>query len=296
MLAIVISYYKLAFFEATLQSLVDQTDQRFRVYIGDDASPEDPKILLKQFKEKFNFVYHRFEKNLGEVSLVKQWERCLKLTSNEVWLIILGDDDILGKNVVASFYSNFTEFETKVNVVRFSTQKINEKGEALSHVYKHPVFENSSEILFRDTRSSLSEYAFSLKSLKTYNFRNLPLAWSADLLAVLEISNFKIIYTINEATVYVRVSPISISGNKSLYKLKNEALFRFYQILLKEYRHLFSKERIAILELNWHKTYFNDKFKIKHLVIVLKYYIRRLSFTKLIMFLKNAIGSVQLNK
>lgn len=41
MLAIVIPYYKLTFFEETLQSLANQSDKRFKVYIGDDASPED---------------------------------------------------------------------------------------------------------------------------------------------------------------------------------------------------------------------------------------------------------------
>ena len=33
MLAIVIPYFKLTFFEETLQSLANQTDQRFKVYI-----------------------------------------------------------------------------------------------------------------------------------------------------------------------------------------------------------------------------------------------------------------------
>ena len=42
MLAIIIPYFKLLFFEETLQSLAIQTDKRFKVYIGDDASPEDP--------------------------------------------------------------------------------------------------------------------------------------------------------------------------------------------------------------------------------------------------------------
>jgi hypothetical protein len=40
MLAIIIPYYKLCFFEENLQSLAAQTDKRFKVYIGDDASPE----------------------------------------------------------------------------------------------------------------------------------------------------------------------------------------------------------------------------------------------------------------
>ena len=55
MLAIVIPYYKLTFFEATLNSLANQTDQRFKVYIGDDASKEDTTIILEKYKGKFNY-------------------------------------------------------------------------------------------------------------------------------------------------------------------------------------------------------------------------------------------------
>lgn len=47
MLAIIIPYYKLRFFEATLESLANQTDKRFKVYIGDDASPENLADLLE---------------------------------------------------------------------------------------------------------------------------------------------------------------------------------------------------------------------------------------------------------
>ena len=78
MLAIVIPFYKLTFFEATLQSLANQTDKRFKIYIGDDASPEDCSVLLEKYKGKLDFLYKRFESNLGGISLVKQWEQCSK--------------------------------------------------------------------------------------------------------------------------------------------------------------------------------------------------------------------------
>jgi hypothetical protein len=58
MLAIVILYYKLTFFDATLQSLASQTNQRFMVYIGDDVSPQYPVLLLEKYKGTFDFVYH----------------------------------------------------------------------------------------------------------------------------------------------------------------------------------------------------------------------------------------------
>ena len=79
MLAIVIPYYKLIFFEETLKSLSEQTNKRFRVFIGNDASPEDPSLLLEEYKDKIDFVYQIFEENLGGISLVKHWERLLSI-------------------------------------------------------------------------------------------------------------------------------------------------------------------------------------------------------------------------
>jgi GT2 family glycosyltransferase len=104
MLAIVIPYFKRTFFEATLQSIANQTDKRFKVYIGDDSSPENPVDLLEHYKGAFDFDYRRFKHNLGGVSLVKQWERCIAMTKEEEWVMILGDDDVLGTNVVETLH------------------------------------------------------------------------------------------------------------------------------------------------------------------------------------------------
>lgn len=56
MLAIVVPYYKLIFFEETLRSAPNQTDQRFKVYVGDDASPENFSDVLENYKAKFGSV------------------------------------------------------------------------------------------------------------------------------------------------------------------------------------------------------------------------------------------------
>jgi hypothetical protein len=54
MLAIVIPYYKIRFFSyVTIVAI--QTDKRFKVYIGNDASDEDPTQLLEKFKIQFDF-------------------------------------------------------------------------------------------------------------------------------------------------------------------------------------------------------------------------------------------------
>ncbi|MFV8358509.1 glycosyltransferase, partial [Flavobacterium sp. XS1P32] len=194
MLAIVIPYYKHFFFDATLASLSIQTNMHFKVYIGDDASLENPNDLLEKYKGKFDFEYCRFQGNLGGISLVQQWERCIAMTGDEQWIMILGDDDVLQENCVASFYANLSEINANdCKVVRFATQVINQDNKIISDIFYHPKIENSVEFVMRKlkghTRSSLSEYIFDKNKLITTQFRDFPLAWYSDLLGVLEFSD-----------------------------------------------------------------------------------------------------------
>lgn len=268
MLAIVIPYFKLAFFEATLQSLALQTDKRFKVYIGDDASPEDPTKLLNKYQGKFDFVYNRFENNLGSVSLTKQWERCVSLIDKEEWVMIMGDDDTLGGNCVTCFYSHLAEVEQqKINVVRYATIVIDQNDKEISILHTHPKYEKAVDFLMRKlkggTRSSLSEFIFKKKVLLDVRFKDLPLAWHSDVLAILEFSNFELIYTINKTVVYVRSSGINISSRNDNLKLKNIATFNFYLYLIKKRRKKFNVEQMETLYFNLEKSFLDNK-KNKH--------------------------------
>ncbi|MBF7090626.1 glycosyltransferase family 2 protein [Flavobacterium sp. ALJ2] len=268
MLAIIIPYYKIKFFEETLKSLANQSDKRFKVYIGDDASPEDPVTILEKYKGQVDFEYHRFGDNLGSYSLTQQWERCIALSKDEQWLMILGDDDVLGKEVISEWYRNFNLFKNKTNVVRFSTIIVNHESQFLTSFYHHPEWENVTDFYFRKirgiTRSSLSEYFFSRKSFLKYKFRDYPVAWHSDDAAWFDFSEGKSIYTINNELVYIRVSDVSISGQQNNLKEKSEATFKFYHYLLTSKVGLFSKFQKEELFKRISKSYLNDKKNIKY--------------------------------
>ncbi len=230
MLAIVIPYYKLTFFEATLQSLALQTDQRFKVYVGDDASPEDPAMIINEYKAQIKLVYHRFHKNYGATALSKQWERCIALTHEEPWIMILGDDDCLTPNVVQDFYSNVEQdLEGKYALIRFASRFINALGTMLEGYddYFHPKEEKAEDAFFRkwigETRSSLSEYVFARDSYIQFGFQNYPLAWHTDDYAWLKFACKKLILTVNTSLVQVRVSELSITGKSDNETVKNDA-------------------------------------------------------------------------
>lgn len=252
MLAIIIPYYKLTFFEATLQSLASQTDKRFKVYIGDDASPEDCTALLEQYQGKLDFLYHRFNSNLGGISLTQQWERCIALSDGEEWLMILGDDDVLSENVVEEFYKQYDKFYGKTYLVRFASMLRNEKTQLQSKIYQHPIWESAEDSFYRkfknENRSSLSEYIFSKSKFQKFGFTDYPLAWHSDDIAWLNFSDDKPIYSINCSLVEIRVSNLSLSGLKNNIDFKKEASFKFYRDLTKYKLYSFSKkQRLELL-------------------------------------------------
>ncbi|NBL64833.1 glycosyltransferase [Flavobacterium sp. NST-5] len=263
MLAIVIPYYKLTFFEETLQSLADQTNKRFKVYIGDDASPENPEIALKKFEGQFDFIYHRFKSNLGGTSLTQQWERCIALIDDEEWVNILGDDDVLGKNVVEEFYKN-EQLRKKSNVCRFASVKIDENSNAFSEIYTHPQFETRYDFLERKTRSSLSEYFFRISELSQSGFKSFPLGWYSDILAVLEVAGSKQIFTCNDAVIYIRISRISISGNYRNTRQKYDASFLYHYYLLNNHGFTFAKEQKEIFLQQLTRSYLSNKKNLNH--------------------------------
>lgn len=279
MLAIIIPYYKRTFFEATLQSLASQSCQDFKAYIGDDASPEDPNDLLEQFQGQFDFVYHRFEENIGGTSLTQQWERCIALSSNEEWIMILGDDDMLGNNVVRLFYDKYREFKDKTELIRFASQQINEKTKTVSEIYTHPRWEKSYDFYIRkqkgQVRSSLSECVFSRKVYYKFGFRNYPLAWHSDDLAWIEFADSKLVYAINEAVVTFRMSFENISGKNTNFKEKSLAEFYFKSDLISEKFHFFSKDQKLVLLMSFEYCLKNNRrMKLNEWFLLLKCYMK----------------------
>jgi glycosyltransferase involved in cell wall biosynthesis len=252
MLAIIIPYYKLVFFEATLQSLANQSDKRFKVYIGDDASPEDCSKVIAKFKGHFELLYKRFETNLGSMSLVKQWQRCIDLIEDEQWIMILGDDDQLEHTVVEDFYKKYDAFVNKSNVIRFATQIINHKKSQVSGVLIHDEWEKATTAYYKKikglTRSSLSEYIFSRPAYEKHQFRDYPLAWHSDDMAWIDFSENKPIFSINESCVKIGISDVSLSGIETNTDIKYIASLQFYKDIICRKLHLFLKsQRLDLL-------------------------------------------------
>lgn len=243
-LAIIIPFFKLTFFRETLESLANQTDKRFKVYIGDDASPENPAELLKDYEGRFEFVYKRFDENLGGISLTKQWERCIEMMEGEEWFMILGDDDYMSKDAIEGFHKTNQSIDSNINVLRFNFFRYNQRTNASSEIYRYDDEETTNFISKRANwlvSSSLSEYIFRKKSYLKYGIRNYPKAFYSDNWMVLRYSDFRKLRNIIFGEIYVRISELSITGNNKNGQELNDAGYLFYTDLLNEYSKHFTK-------------------------------------------------------
>lgn len=267
MLAIVIPYYKKAFFKETLLSLEKQTDKRFFVYIGNDGSPEDPKQLIEETLLNTNFSYKKYEDNLGAKSLSSHWERVLDLVNDEEWIMILGDDDVLDPNIVFEFYNNL-ELANKNNIslIKFSRCNINKTGTKLNDYTSLPQIYSSiqflSDRLKGKIHSTLSENIFRKNIYKKYRFQDLPLAWHTDDIALLEFSDLKNFIFVTEGKLHIRISEMSISGQDNNNPRKAYATYFFLDYILKNYSQKLSKEFVRILIKRYREIVWKNGFSL----------------------------------
>jgi glycosyltransferase involved in cell wall biosynthesis len=267
MLIIVIPYFKKAFFKETLDSLAKQSDKNFIVFIGDDASSENCLDLLEEYRNHFEYYFHRFEINIGGKSLVRQWQRCIDLVPVHFkeWIMILGDDDVLDDNVVEMFNYYLNDIRSlKVNVVRFSSVVIDKFSRVISNNYIHPKIEDSKDSFFRKlnnlTRNSLSEQVFNFSELKMdLDFIETDYGLYSDDLLILDHANDNKIFSINEAFVKIRKSDQNLSGGVLKLKNRNNAFYQFYLKLIKSTKISFTMDQMEVIYDKFERGIFNYK-------------------------------------
>lgn len=244
-LAIVIPYYKVDFFEETLMSIAAQTNKNFTLYIGNDASKNNPILLIKKYFDDDEYQYFEYADNLGAKNLALQWERILG-NVKEKWFQILGDDDTIAENYVEESYTLFQKASSEsIRVLRVNRFAVNSNNELIKEDRLNEGLLLSTDLFefgyYGKTTTSLSEFIFRLSDYHKYKFDKIPLAWGTDVLAFLKFSNFKNILSTNQTYVKVKVTSKSITGNSSdLLKIKADAYNFFREIILNHHSQHFT--------------------------------------------------------
>lgn len=217
-LAIVIPAYKLTFFDKTLKSILSQTNKNFTLYIGDDNSPEDLYSVVKNYEAVLNIVYRRFEGNIGSISVVQHWNRCVAMTKLEEWIWLFSDDDIMSEDCVELFYQAIEKTSGGYDLYRFDCSIIDEAGNKIINKSRFPQIQTSFDFLISrlsyQYHSYIVNFIFSRYVYFEYNgFVNFNAAWGSDDATWILYGQKKGIFTLERGEVEWRVSPINISGN-----------------------------------------------------------------------------------
>jgi glycosyltransferase involved in cell wall biosynthesis len=215
-LAIVIPAYKARFLTATLRSIAAQTCQRFVVYIGDDASPEDLHSLCRPWADHMDLRYHRFEQNLGGFDLVGQWQRCIDL-STEPWVWLFSDDDLMASGCVERLLQAVEEEGQHQPLFHFNVEKIDAQGQLLLVEPEFPPMLSSRAFAIARLRFQLSsyapDYAFDRAHFLNHGgFQAFPRAWCSDDATWIKLSAGHGIRTLSDAKVGWRLSGANISS------------------------------------------------------------------------------------
>ncbi len=270
-LAIVIPAYKTQFLKTTLESLAQQTDKRFVVYVGDDASPEDVCAIVQPFIERMPIIYKRFDTNVGGTSLVQQWRRCVDLTKEDyIWLF--SDDDVLPVDAVERFWK--FEVTEIFDICRFQLQFIDKVGKEKLIWGLHPVWQSAEDFLKErlrfETLSAASEYIFTRAAYNKYGFVEFPFAWCSDDASWVQMGLEKGIYTIDGLPVQMRMSGENISSSSTHNAKKFEAVIQFCnwiveKDLIKDMHLLFVylQAQIRALKPSMHQRYLIKDIPVK---------------------------------
>ena len=224
-LAIIIPAYKSTFLRETLESIANQTDKCFTLYIGDDCSPHDLKSIVDEFQNRINIVYHRFEENLGGKDLVAHWNRCVDLTQDEPYIWLFSDDDVMSSTCVSDFYDTLKS-ENKSDVYRFNVSIIDNKGNVIKKV-TYPREITAKDLYIQKIKGKLEcfvvEYIFSRTSYERCGgFVNFDLAWGSDLASWVLFGEKKGILTMKSPGISWRSSGENISTDYNIATLKRK--------------------------------------------------------------------------
>lgn len=228
-LAIVIPAYKATFLPSALDSIAAQTCRDLTLYVGDDCSPEPIYDIVRQYSDKIDLVYQRFDTNLGGKDLVAQWERCIAMSKDEPYIWLFSDDDVMKPNCVERLLRTIEETKGAYDLYHFDSYRIDANGMIELYRKPYPHVLSSYDYYRGKMRGIYASYVVeNVFSRSIYEqsegFKNFDLAWGSDVATWCIFSNDKGMCSVQGALIGWRRSTLNITPNKSKEKAERKLL------------------------------------------------------------------------
>lgn len=213
-MAIVIPAYKSEFFEETWESIINQTDRDFHVYVGNDAGDKIIEDILYSRNSSSQITYRYFDRNLGHESLTSHWNRCFDMVRNEKWIWLFSDDDLMDARCIENFRKSQSS-NPDIRLFRWNTVKF-VQDTPLKVNYMPEKF-SLPDFLQMKFNYAIETYAVEFIMNRALlgqagRFPCFPLGWCSDDLFWIRLLTHSDAITIPESPVFWRFSNHNISG------------------------------------------------------------------------------------
>lgn len=158
--------FKSEYLYEAIDSILKQSYSIFEVIIINDASPENIKEIVNQFKDE-RILYKENETNIGGKDLVANWNHCIQYAHND-YIILATDDDTFESSFLSEAIKLIKKYP-HVNLIRSGVKKIDTNNNILDIEFPLKEFMTSWEFALcwakGQTISCVSNYIFNKEAL-----------------------------------------------------------------------------------------------------------------------------------
>lgn len=224
--------WKSQFIERGISSIVNQTCPDWELVVVDDCSPEPIHEIVDSFNDE-RIRYVRNPTNIGGKNLVQQWNHSITYATGE-FIVLPGDDDIYRENFCEECIRLAKKYPS-VDLIRTSTELIDEQGQHVGDDATLPEFTNKYEYLnwWVTGRffTCVGNFAFRRSELvKIGGFIEFPCAFGSDIATPIALSKNGVANTPEMLFCY-RISSRNLSSDSSRYRERLEAISQLFEWL-----------------------------------------------------------------
>lgn len=221
--------YKADFFEASINSMLNQNYDDFHILVSDDCSPYKINDIIHRINDN-RISYHRNLVNIGSKNMVDHWNLLLSKAEGE-YIIMASDDDIYEPNFLEEVDKLIKKYP-QVELFRARVRNINIKDEPIWEDIIYPEFQDEINAICSYSTVCVGNYIFKTSKVKNIGgFFKLPYAMGSDTATAILMASKGMCNT-SKILFNYRISNIQVSHaskNKIVDKGKMEAALVFHK-------------------------------------------------------------------
>ena len=215
LVSIAIPAYKSEFLSEAIDSALTQDYKNIELIIVNDKSPYDIEHIVRKFDDS-RIHYYVNDYNLGQESIVLNWNKCLSYARGE-YFVLLCDDDILMPNFVSELLKLVRKYP-QCNV--FHARKIDilmDGNKRESPVW--PEYEDADAFLYnqlaKKRHHTITEFLYRTEYIRRIKFIVFPSGFYSDDASIIQFTRIGGIATSEDCLIMFRYSSSHITSNTS---------------------------------------------------------------------------------